>query len=340
MDGRTSESRPVQVRLSPPDTLWLDGLGTTRRFTLDQVQIGDRLGTMPRSFTLPDGARLEIDDNDRVDAALAEIGYFSRMTLVARLEGRYRWVVIATLVTLAILGPSVAYGIPWLSRQVAERLPPETDRYISSNGLRFMDQGLLDPTDLTPLEQRRMERLFAQVTQDTDPRFTFELALRSSKQMEANAFALPGGTIVVLDDLVALAQSDDEILAVLAHEAGHVIHRHTLRQILQASAISLLLSAITADVGSAMNIAVALPTILVDSSYSRAFENEADSYAGKWMAEQDKDPLALTRLLARMENASNDKDGNENSAQSGLSNYLSSHPSTSAREQALEQLTD
>ncbi len=59
---------------------------------------------------------------------------------------------------------------------------------------------------------------------------------RASPIIGANAFALPGGIVIVTDQLMQLAEHDDEILAVLAHEIGHVKHRHVLRGLPQDSA--------------------------------------------------------------------------------------------------------
>ena len=86
--------------------------------------------------------------------------------------------------------------------------------------------------------------------------------------MGANAFALPNGTIVVTDDLVKLAEHDDELVAVLAHEIGHVVSRHALRRVLQDSGVMLLVAGITGDIVSISSLAAALPTLLIEAKYS------------------------------------------------------------------------
>ena len=55
-----------------------------------------------------------------------------------------------------------------------------------------------------------------------------------------NAFALPGGIIVVFDELVELAGDDERVLGVLGHELGHVVHRHSMRQLFQALGVGAL----------------------------------------------------------------------------------------------------
>ena len=95
------------------------------------------------------------------------------------------------------------------------------------------------------LEASRRDALkarFHSAVADLDPRYGFHLELRRSEVVGANAFALPDGTIVVTDALVHLAENDEELLAVLAHEIGHVVHHHALRSVMQNSAVALLLA--------------------------------------------------------------------------------------------------
>jgi Zn-dependent protease with chaperone function len=83
---------------------------------------------------------------------------------------------------------------------------------------------------------------------------------------------------VITDDLVKIAKSDDEIIAVLAHEIGHVRGRHALRQLLQAAGISALAVAVLGDVSSFSAILGAAPALL-HAKHSRDFEREADTFA-------------------------------------------------------------
>ena len=77
----------------------------------------------------------------------------------------------------------------------------------------------------------------------------------------------------------AAVGSDDELLAVLAHEIGHVRGRHAMRLVLQNSGLAVLLTALAGDAVGVTFLAVALPSMLLQSGYSRQFETEADDYA-------------------------------------------------------------
>ncbi|MEZ5289434.1 MAG: M48 family metallopeptidase, partial [Vicinamibacterales bacterium] len=137
-----------------------------------------------------------------------------------------------------------------------------------------------------------------------------------------NALALPGGAIVLLDELVTLSANDDEIVAVLAHEVGHVVERHTMRQLLQTSAAGVLLAALVGDVVSVTSYAAALPTFLLNASYSRAFEREADQFAVRALDRMGIDRRRFLEALERLE------------AQAGsgaVPGWLSTHPGAEER---------
>lgn len=95
---------------------------------------------------------------------------------------------------------------------------------------------------------------------------------------ELNAYALPGGTIVVLSKLVKDAKSDDEIAGVLGHEIGHVIHRDSLRRLLHTGGLGVCIAIATGGVISNEQIKQFIPALqaLESASYSRTQEAAAD----------------------------------------------------------------
>jgi Zn-dependent protease with chaperone function len=127
------------------------------------------------------------------------------------------------------------------------------------------------------------------------------LEFRTSRAIGPNAFALPGGIIVITDELVALAKSDDELLAVLAHELGHVRLRHTMRRLLESSAVAMLIAGITGDIASTSSLAASAPAVLLQSKFSRDNETEADRFAFDLMRRAGIDPKYFAVLLARLE---------------------------------------
>jgi predicted Zn-dependent protease len=129
------------------------------------------------------------------------------------------------------------------------------------------------------------------------------------------------------DELVAASEHDDELAAILAHEIGHLEHRHSIRMAMQSSAVALIIAAISGDVVSSSSLLVALPTVLIHSSYSQDFETEADDFAWHYLVENGIPTRAFASILTRIAGDSDD---------SAVGKYLSSHPGTHERVQRFQ----
>ena len=151
---------------------------------------------------------------------------------------------------------------------------------------------------------------------------SYRLEFRHSNKIGANAFALPSGIVVVTDALVKLGQTDDEVVAVLAHEVGHLEHRHSLRMVMQDSAVALLIATVSGDPFSSSTLVAALPTLLVHARYSRKFEAEADDYAYDFLVAQGIPTQAFADMLVRL---------GAKDETSAAEEFLSSHPGTQER---------
>ncbi|HUR43940.1 MAG TPA: M48 family metallopeptidase [Aestuariivirga sp.] len=110
-----------------------------------------------------------------------------------------------------------------------------------------------------------------------------------------NAFALPGGRIVVTSTLIAKAETPEELAGVLAHELGHVVNRHSEAQIIRATGLELLIAIATGGSGNDMLSSIAgLAAIL---RYSRAAEAEADAFAIQTLQNAAIDPMGLKHFF-------------------------------------------
>lgn len=159
----------------------------------------------------------------------------------------------------------------------------------------------------------------------------------------ANAFALPSGEIVITDSLIALAKNQAEIDSILLHEMGHVEYRHSLRQLIESSALSLGVLLIIGDPSALNSLLIGLPTFLVNNHYSRTHESEADEYAFKKMLKAKIDPIVFSHIMDRLE-----KQGLteaeikelEDDNGSNVSEYLSTHPNTVERMQNAKRYSE
>jgi Zn-dependent protease with chaperone function len=137
--------------------------------------------------------------------------------------------------------------------------------------------------------------------------------------------ALPSGTIFITDDLIA-ALDDRHVMAVIAHEAGHVDKRHGLRKIIQSSVIGIL---VTWYVGDISAVAAAAPTALMQAKYSRDLRARGRRLRGGGAAPDSMPPSLLAEALEGLERSHAEQPGK--ASQSGALAYLSTHPATSER---------
>jgi Zn-dependent protease with chaperone function len=320
-DGRSSRAQPCELEIQGRQAR-LAVAGAERLFRVRELQVSERIGSIPRRIRFPDGAQFETPDNDAVDAFLAAAGEQRGMRLLHVLESRWRYVAVAAVALVAAIWGAYRYGIPLAAHAAAFALPAKTSQAIGQGALELMDRTVLSPSALDARTQARLRALFAPVAREA-AEFRLALEFRRGGRAGANAFALPSGTIVVTDELVKLARHDGELSAVFAHEVGHIVHRHALRRVLQDSAVALVALMVTGDVSSTSTIIAALPALLIELEYSRAFEREADAYALAWMGRHGVDCAHLQRLLARMEAA--------RAGRTDVPGWLSTHPPSGER---------
>lgn len=330
-------SRPQAATLTLAEGLvsvQADGVALAGPVALAEVVVSSRLGNTPRFLRFPGGASFETADNDGIDRLLAPLR--PHHGLVHRLESSLRYVLLGLVVTVAFVWGAVRYGIPALAEATAFSLPPSLNRQIGDGALELLDGELLAPSRLAADDQARLRARFAPLLAAAamQPlRVEFRDAARS---LGANALALPSGTIVFTDQLVHLAGRDEELLAVLAHEIGHIERRHALRQVLQASALGLVAMAVTGDVSSVSSAVAAIPVLLTQLGYSREFELEADRYAAELLPRHGIAVSHLGTMLARLEATPDAARGAGKDGGGRWQDYLSTHPATAERLRELE----
>lgn len=336
-DGKRSKRHSVTLRLHA-DQLEIAGSEIDNVWPLSEVRISTPLGSMKRSLYLPDGSKCDFADKAFARLAEQRQGKGRFFDGVHRWENSLKLTFTALIITVALVLGFIQFGIPVLAEQAAYAIPPTTETTLGQETLQILDRVMFTPTELDAERQTQLVLLFAQVVAALDAtERPYKLELRSSPKIGANAFALPGGTVIMTDELVEMAEHDDEIAAVLAHEVGHVRHRHAMRQVIQGSAVGLVVATLTGDVFSATSMAAALPTMLVDAKFSRDMELQADDVAVEYLLQQGDTVEHFAAILTRMEQVFAEKHGTE--AEKGSSaNYFSSHPATQERIERLGQL--
>lgn len=322
-DGRTAQKEPVIV------TVGADGLHLRRA---DDSTVHWPFEGVRQTQGSYSGERLRLErGTDLVEALLVEQdGLAEAIRAVAPDEARrFRrrsstakaLVVALGIVAIAVGGfvvgsrALVAWLAPrvpveWevsLGRSVVERMAPAAERCDDSAAVTGV--------------RRIVQRL---ATTSTSP-YDFQVYVVSDPAV--NAFAAPGGFIVVNSGLLAEVETPEQLAGVLAHEVQHVLHRHSTRALLREMPLRLVLSLAT---GGAIETAASVVVTLGSLRYMRADESEADRDAVRMLAAARIDPAAMVQFMRTLEAG--------DAGTPRVISYLSSHPHTSDRVATLQAL--
>ena len=329
-DGKTSAQVRAECRIYDNGAVHVqraeDGarLLTLPRF---EVNASPRLANTIRHLYFPQGQKFETRDNPAVDAILKRFQKRSRLHVVHLLESRKGYILACVVALIAIMWGVGRYGVPAAARIIARNLPQSVVQKAGSQTLEVLDRSVFKPSQTDDTVQRRLQSHFQPLIQE-HPGLHLQILFRSGGRLGANAFALPGGAIVFTDEMVKLAGNDDELLAVLAHETGHVAHRHGIRRIIQDSLLAFAIMALTGDASGTSQLFLGLPVTLTELAYSREFEREADQYALDYLRSHGIPPSRFADLMRRLQQ---EKQPDRRSGEGNWSNYLSTHPDMEER---------
>jgi Zn-dependent protease with chaperone function len=320
-DGITSAARAVEVSLEAGEAR-VDGGDVALRFPRDALVVHPRLGSLPVRIGLPDGGLLVT----QAAGAWESLGAPRAATLAHRLESNLRFVALGFVALIAFGVFAYMVGIPRLAEIGAHRMPRAMEKQIAVEAMAVLDRHVFKPSGLEAPRREAIQQAFDSLASGSasKPRLEF----RGGGAFGANAFALPGGVVILTDELVELFKDDDPIAAVLAHELGHHEHRHGMRHLLQDSISALLAAAVLGDASGVGGLVATLPTTLLHTSYSRAFEREADGYAYALLRGSGRAPRLLGEALRALTEAHKGADVDLG--------YLSTHPPTEERIAAAE----
>jgi Zn-dependent protease with chaperone function len=325
-DGLTSRRVPVNVQVEG-GRLVVHGGEVLLEIAARDAAIHPRIGSVPLRIGLPGGGLLVTKSFDAVDATL---GVPRSRTLAHRLETHSRFVVASLAVLVVAAWFAYTDGIPWAAKRLAEAIPQGIESQLSAETMNTVDRVFFRPSKVTADRRRAIEQKFARMKRSAEVPAETRLVFRDGGMIGPNALTLPGGVIVVTDQLVDVLD-DDEVAAVLAHELGHVHYRHSTRVLLSGSFHALVVMAVFGDASSISSIAATAPTVLVNSGYSRDFEREADAFAFDLLDRTGSSPEAFATALEDLTNAIGEK-------KRGLDfGYLSTHPQTGERIEAAHE---
>ncbi|HZY15610.1 MAG TPA: M48 family metallopeptidase, partial [Ramlibacter sp.] len=283
---------------------------------------------------------LELDDVAGWQGALASAGHVA--PLAQRMQTRWGMFLAVLLVAAAGLGAFYRWGTPWTAAQLTRQVPLSWELTLSEKALQDMDAQVLRPSRLPTARQQQLRQRFDALAQQVAPAlrrypdYRPQLRLQFRRGLGANAFALPGGTIVLTDGMVEAAANqrlaDDALLGVLAHEIGHVMHRHTTRLVVEQGVLNVGLGLALGDLSSLVSTGA---SVLTGLAYRRNHETEADCFALALMQHAGRPIAPMADLLLQVDAQA----GPETGEGASWTSLLSSHPGTPQRARQLKSGT-
>ena len=237
--------------------------------------------------------------------------------------GTWRKVLTYTFGAIAASVLMLFVILPAMADTLAQIIPAQREvafgRVVTSQMARVLGNSSLG--ELTCSNEEGEAALQAMLDRLTGPQeMEYEINLRVFDHGMINAFAAPGGHVVLLRGLLDKAEHPDEVAGVLAHEIAHVESRDATRHALRAAGSAGLLTMILGDFTGGAAIAV-LGEHMISASYTREAEGLADLYAMNMLAAADVDATGFAdffEVIAELEGIE-------------LPAYLSTHPASRNR---------
>lgn len=234
---------------------------------------------------------------------------------------------LAAIAAVALGAGLYVWGIPALAGIAAARVPVAWEVALGETAIAQLAPPSKRCAD--PERQRRLDELTsALVATLPQPSYPFRVAVVD--QPMVNAFATPGGFIVILRGLLDRTASAEELAGVLAHEIQHVLHRDATRAILRQASTGILLAALLGDVSGVVAFGVESARTLGDLRHSREAEHEADRDGMRMLHAAAVDPDGMLAFFRGMQQ--------QEGMTPAAARYLSTHPPAGDRLQALAAL--
>jgi len=236
-----------------------------------------------------------------------------------------------TILVYAIIGLIVAVlAILWVGNNailnyVVQRLPSSLEDEIGKSVMMEVKERfkfVVEPeyTNYLSVVGRRMNAAM--------PKGTKEFKYYVIDVPIVNAFAVPGGYVLVCRGLIEQTDSPEELAGVLAHECAHLTQRHSMRQIAGTQAPGLVMKYFFGQHNSVLTLFASAAAYIGQQSYSRAQETEADEIGFDYLVKAEINPEGMIRFFRKVK-----------AMESGFSDptFLRSHPPTEERLEKLEK---
>jgi beta-barrel assembly-enhancing protease len=198
-------------------------------------------------------------------------------------------VMLGITICIALVGLFYFFGVPAIAERVAEKFPIEYEEQLGGQLFDALTTEYTKDSAKTELANQFFKAL------KYPSQYNIKITVVDFSMV--NAFAVPGGNIVVFTGILDKMKSETELAALLAHEASHVELRHSTKSIFRSLASYLFISLIFYDVNAIASILIDNANMLTNLHYSRNLEQEADENGFDLMVAQNIDPQGMVALF-------------------------------------------
>ena len=331
LDGRTAARQRVVIRVMRSALEVITEKGTTLWWPFQEIR-------QTQGFYAGEEVRLEKGGEIAEVLLVSDAAFLSELYRIApevamrfhdpaRRRMRVKLTVLAAVAVIAITLGLYLWGIPAMAGLVASRVPVSWEEQLGQSVVEQLAPPSRQCTD--PTRTQAIDEITTILT-DALPNSPYTFRVVVVDNPTVNAFAAPGGYIVVLKGLLEQTQSAEELAGVLAHEMQHVEKRHATRMMIQHASTGLLITALTGGGGDTSVWGLEGARTLGVLRYSRHHEEEADVEGLRLLVAANIDPKGMATFFESLKEEEGDTPH--------FLKYVSTHPDTVERIERLRSM--
>lgn len=229
------------------------------------------------------------------------------------------WIVVGLVGALLVVILFFTVGADALSGAVAKLIPVETEAEFGKTVFQQVtSQATVNKDSATVAVLKKCATLVESFSNGRPYKFQIVIVEDSIK----NAFALPGGYIVVYRGILDLMEHQDEFFGLLGHESGHVYLQHGFKRMIRSSLVALTFAMLFGDAGGMTAILLDNSRALLNLAYDRGEETAADTFGFNALAKTGASTYGMISLFEKL---------HQSHGEAKLPAFLSTHPDTKER---------
>lgn len=322
-DGKSARARETRVAIGPDGLDVLEGEAAGRygkgRLALIEKSEDDTFFSLALTGTGDAGGGHVLEFRDAAalewlrSAGLLRRPAFGGLSLAGKAG-------ILILILAAFTAFMYLAGLDLMVDATLKALPRRADRLLGDAVIKGFDDSLLAPRDEAARRALDKSRRMVQAL-DSPSRDSIRILVVADSSVK-NAFAFPGGHIVVYTGMLRMLATQEEWTGLLAHEGGHIHLRHGMRQVVRAGILAVTTSLVFGDVSGLGSVLLDNAGTLVSLRYGRSAESEADAFALRRLQAAGYSAAGLVTLFEKFLKLQ---------SMPAWATFLSTHPATRDR---------